>query len=74
MSDQLNWDEVATAHVFSNFRNMIAHLYYQHPAQLSDIAKIMQGTHEEVTLPALREKMKLEDLPLREVDKERSKE
>ena len=66
-----DWDEVATDHVFSSFRNMVAHLYYQHSLRVTEIAQIMQGTHKEVTVPLLREKMKLEDFPLREIDKER---
>jgi hypothetical protein len=50
---------------------MIAHLYYHHNMRLTEVAQIMQGTHKEVTVPMLREKMKLEDFPLREIDKER---
>ena len=48
---------------------MIAHLYYQHNLRITEITTIMQGTHKEVTVPLLREKMKLEDFPLREADK-----
>ena len=64
-----DWDEVATDHVFSSFRNMVAHMYYQHRFRLTELAQVMQSTHPEVTVPALREKMKLEDFPLREADK-----
>jgi len=66
-----DWDEVATDHVFSSFRNMVAHMYYQHNLRLQELATIMQQTHKEVSLPALRDKMKLEGFPLREIDKER---
>jgi len=61
-----DWDEIATDHVFSDFRAMTCHLYYRFRGSLDDLLMNINATHPMVTREQLIEKFKEMELPLKE--------